>query len=247
MFKLRMAKFLIMLMILIIIAAPLFARGGGGGGKSKGGSVLFTLIFSVFYGIYFLIWGFFVWLRKWHSEALAKKVQRFDPTWELEKINSRVEETYYALQHAWSKNDLRTVANMLSGDLLLKYTKIIDRYKLKGERNVLEVIDLISIELVGIDDREGYNFDNFMVLIKGSMVDYMITEATGDFVPRSWGEAEKDAKSVQTFWEIWTFSHDQNGNWLLSDISENTGILDILHLPCETSDNKVIFSQEKDF
>ncbi len=231
----RFSLLLAVFLMVFITVAPAFARAGGGGGKGKGGAGFLALLV---YAIYYVFWKFTVTVKRLGASSLIRTLEETDRGWKKEDIERRVEEAYFKIQEAWTHNDLGPVRNLLSHRLLRNWESMIQSFKNKGHRNVLEQIDLSSVEFVGISDKDGHLSDRVYILVHGSMVDYMIEEKSGLTILRKGEESESDAMKNAGFCELWEFTRNESGEWILDSVSEDTGILNIIFLPCSSTDQR---------
>lgn len=132
-----------------------------------------------------------------------------DHTWKYKTLQKRVVETYYNLQKAWTKQNLKIAKDYISPELYEMYEIRIEWMKMRNERNVLKKIKLkkaIPIHLYDdIDDSKDYVW----YYVKGQMIDYTINTCTLEIVD---GYNEKS-----TFVEYWKFGKN-NGKWVLKQI-----------------------------
>ncbi|MBF0501714.1 MAG: Tim44 domain-containing protein [Candidatus Riflebacteria bacterium] len=223
---------LMVMVVSLVIAGPVLARGGGGGGKGGGGAGIIALIVG---GIYYIIWTIVVMIRNYRASSALNYLRDFDPAWDEKKINERISQIYFEVQHAWGNGNMDPVAHYMSPILREKWQLQLCGNTNKNLRNICEQISLHSIEVVGVLDLPNDAQDRVYVLIKGEMLDYMIDTVSKEIVKRSGNDKGAEGEK-ESFWEVWTLKRGDNG-WVLDETSEETGILGIMKLPVDCLDN----------
>lgn len=137
----------------------------------------------------------------------------FDGFWSYEFIQNRVKEVYFALQKAWSENDIKSVENMLSDKLYEQYRKHLKGMKNDHEKNVLKDIELIKTEPVWAKNFTNDGFDYFWSYVEGSMIDYTINLDNEEILQGS-------KKDKVRFIEYWKFVKGRDGVWVLDEIKQ---------------------------
>lgn len=87
----------------------------------------------------------------------------------------------------------------------------LDYYKSINKKNVLEKIELNSVDIISARDYENDSKDTFKASIVGSMIDYDLNLKTGRKIGNNWYS--------ESFSETWTFMRRDN-NWLLDEIKD---------------------------
>lgn len=224
---------LLMVALLLILFAPLSVQaraggggsggGGGGGGSSSGGShssgygrrasPLESLLSN---GAALLMVGaggilFAVHLHKKHrrSSKMLKKLDDMDYHWNEAVLDARVEETYYAVQKAWSEMDTETLRRYLSDHLYHHWQAKLGFMQMNQERNILKEIELIDHKIIGIGDYHEDDRDFCWYYIKGKLVDYTIDTENG--------QLKEGSNKAQTFVEYWRFRR-KGDQFLLDEV-----------------------------
>ena len=154
-----------------------------GGGSSPGGSLrrsegsllvdILILIFAPF-----LLFGsaiFFWWQttkRARKAKKLIKQMAESDNAWLFADIQAVVKEGFYAIQNAWTGLDMTPAAPYMSEALQEEFQTKLNWMKYRGERNVLQDIQLKKALPVAIYDDADNTKDQVWFYIKGKMIDY---------------------------------------------------------------------------
>ena len=194
--------------------------GGGGGGGTAGGSSyhhrrsspfsnILTLIFAPF-----LLFGsaiFFWWQttkRARKAKKLMKQMAESDNAWLFADIQAVVKEGFYAIQNAWAGLDMTPAAPYMSEALQEEFQTKLNWMKYRGERNVLQDIQLKKALPVAIYDDADNTKDQVWFYIKGKMIDYTVNEAGGKI---------SGSQSPSGFVEYWQFVR-RDDRWVLNKI-----------------------------
>lgn len=218
-------------MILPAIALARAGGGGGGGGGSGGGGDgggggLLVLILGPFLLIYSAFISFVVASKSRETRALLARLQEVDQTWDLARIQKRVELTYFKVQEAWTARDQDIAKDYLSPRLYELHKVQTDQMIRAGRQNMLDRINLKQARVIGVKDFVEDSNDRFWVHIEGSMIDYMIDDATGAVLSGSPDDPE-------AFTEIWSFVRG-DVDWVLDEINQKAGLFQIDNVDCYT-------------
>lgn len=198
--------------------------GSGGGGGSSGGSThhsgtgrqptLFESIIEIIMLPFILFSSTIVFYvkttkRSRKSKKLMKKIMQSDNAWKFKDISSRVSESYFAIQTAWSNMDMTPAAQYMSDELYSSFQTKLNWMIYKNERNVLENIQLIQSLPVAVHDDIDNSRDFIWFYIKGRMIDYIIDTDTQLKI--------SGGSSPASFIEYWQFIRKDN-NWVLNKI-----------------------------
>lgn len=191
-----MKKVIIILFIFIFMCQPVFARAGGGsssGGGSRGhsshtssphtssrrqgGSPIAGVL-----GVGGCLMMMLYWkrhkARKMHQEIVddIKTAYQQDTFWDEKVLKKKVEEQYFKIQKAWSKQDLTTLKLCLSDALYERWQLKMEWQQYQNQQNVLDNIQLFKVILVDLYDDIDNHQDYFWVYIEGKMNDTMVQD-----------------------------------------------------------------------
>jgi hypothetical protein len=107
----------------------------------------------------------------------------------------------------------------MSNALYLNYKSQTDAMIARHDLNVLTGIELSDFVIVDVDDFIDGTKDSFVVLMKGSMVDYHVDDRDNKITS---GNANKS----QEFKELWKFIRAGN-NWVVDDIKSEVSLADL--------------------
>lgn len=224
---------IVMLLVLLILTpVPVLARAGGGssggsGGGSSGGSSGTShttrgrsyyrqspaerLAGMAGFGLVMVsMAGFTVYKRRQRAMAMHREVSETlemlddqDYFWNEKRIKQQVEKCYYAIQEAWSNQNLEVLKQYLSPSLYESWQIKINWQQFQGQRNVLSDIKLLKHDVVNLYDSTDNNEDYFWVYIEGKMNDKML-DAENQII-----ESNNDV-----FVEYWKFIRNGNNIYL---------------------------------
>ena len=198
--------------------------GGGSGGGGSGGSthnsnpngrtsllesIIGTIIFP--FVMFFSSITFYIQLtkRSRKSKKLMKKMRQSDNAWKFKDVSLRVEESFFAIQTAWSNMDMSPAAQYMSDELYDSFQTKLNWMAYKNQKNVLEKIQLVQALPVSVHDDADDSRDFIWFYIKGRMVDYIIETDT---------QMKVSGNTAQSsFVEYWQFIRKDN-NWVLNRI-----------------------------
>lgn len=206
------------LIAIYFLPTEVFARAGGGGGKGGGG--LIGLILTPFLLIYSGVITCIVWRKNEQCKDLISKIEKIDSSWNLNNMKSRVEVAFFKVQEAWMARDQEIAKDYMSNRLYLKHKAQTDQMIRENKRNILENINLTETQVVAVSDYKDDSRDQVLVHISGEMIDYIINTDTGEVVS---GEKNESA----SFTELWSFTRNYNNEWVLDEIDQSVGLLDL--------------------
>lgn len=242
--KIRLKKIILMILLMSILlpSTLAFARAGGGGGggggggrssssshTSSGGSTRTSPIgFIVFVGFGILTVGggaagikhtANVKQKKHQSKIAMKEFAKLDKAWDYDRIISNIDEAFYKIQYAWTERNQDLAKEYMSENLYRLHKSKTEWMKLKGEKNILREIELISINPISALNSDDDSKDVLWASIKACMIDYMLNENTNEIV-------SGDPRKRSSFEEFWRFI--RNGDrWVLDEIRQVDEIEDI--------------------
>lgn len=198
-----MKKKLVIITIILLtlfIPTPIYASAGGGsaggGGAGGGGSSShshghsrtssnknnpyafymitgFIIISGNIYAIYHL-------KKAKEKDNINKKIiksfEMNDPLWNRKRLKKRIKKVFYQAQEAWTNQNTDGFKDILTPYLYQNWCTQIEWQIMKGDRNILKNIHLLTISFVDIYDDEDNNEDYFCVYVQALMVDYMESE-----------------------------------------------------------------------
>ncbi|MFY8091708.1 MAG: TIM44-like domain-containing protein [Chitinophagaceae bacterium] len=190
----------------LINSILLFARGGGSSSSSsgKGGfnplSLAYILIAVAFY--------FMVRIRR----KQAKKVieESSDPSWDIDYLKTLTEKIFFDFQDAWMKKDLTLIQSRVTYNFYCFQQPKINELVNKKQTNKLDLIFIHSIDIVSSKDYKNDNLDSFSAIIKGKMIDYIISD-------RSYEVIFGNSKKQEPFTDYYLFIRNNN-TWLLNKV-----------------------------
>ncbi|MBR3162108.1 MAG: Tim44 domain-containing protein [Bacilli bacterium] len=231
--KNKLVKIILLVLIIIIILKLLpiqvYARAGGGGGGSGGGGGGGSAGSSSGGSGYNSnpisnILGWIVFISITFSSAIVMKIKitkyrynaakEFKNTdWNYRELIKRVEKTYFILQKAWTKNDIKPAKSYLTKELYESYDSKLQWMEVSNKRNVLKKIRLLNVYPISVKDEKGNKNDIVYMYIKGKMVDYTINILTNEVI-----EGDNISRS---FVEYWVFVKNHKNEWVLSKIYQH--------------------------
>ena len=138
-----------------------------------------------------------------------KKIKKSDRAWKYKNVSKNVEESFFAIQNAWTNMDLSTASKYMSDELLDSFNTKLSWMEYKKQRNVLKKIKLLRALPVAVYDDSDDTRDYIWFYIKGKMVDYTIDTDTHMVLEGS--------KLALSFVEYWRFIR-KDGRWVLDKI-----------------------------
>lgn len=145
------------------------------------------------------------------SRKLVSELKRKNSIYSRKVLKKRVEETYFALQEAWSKMDYGNVKEYMSEDLYKTHTTKLGWLTIKNQKNILDRIKLLSVKPISVQHYLDISKDVVWFYIKGSMIDYIIDNRTKEVVEGS--------TFPKSFVEYWKFIRVDD-NWILDKICQ---------------------------
>ena len=208
---------------------------GGGGGTTTGGSPIVILI------IFLLVGGFFVVaaisaamnVRRYRKrrEARARRVELAaavaaddDPMFEPDAVRAGAEEIFRAAQRAWDARDYDALERLLVPDLMVEWRRRLEDFRRKGWHNRVEVLEIGSIEYLGLTNREGHHEDRVTVRICARLRDFVVMR-NGMVLKRN--EEASDTVDLVEFWTL--AKRADGGGWIVASIetdAEGQHVLD---------------------
>jgi predicted lipid-binding transport protein (Tim44 family) len=201
-----------------------FSGGGGGGAGGAGGG--FSLVFFLIVIVVVVVVAAFSAVGA-HRYAKAKR-QRMadvlmasaaasedDAAFAHDAVDARAQELYHEIQDAWSNDDRERLRSLVFPDLMAEWDRRLDDFASRGMRNVVQVQSL-DCSQVGLVNRSTDDEDRVVVLMEGTLVDYV--EMGGRRLARN-DDGDGDAKA--TVHEYWTLAK-RDGAWCLHSIEQRS-------------------------
>ncbi len=216
----------ILFLTIIFTITNAWARAGGGGGGGSGGSAgsaIITILFLPFLAIYGFLWIIILSAKQYRVRKNLEKFVLLDSSWQLRDLYARVSATFFAVQNAWMERN-QDLAKVYMSDRLYDLHKMQTEMMIKnGVKNVLENINLEDVSIISVQNFQDNQKDYFWVLIKASLLDYIVDLATNRIIKNSRQESDN-------FKELWGFIKNSSGEWVLDEIKQNASLLNILAL-----------------
>ncbi len=118
-------------------------------------------------------------------------------------------------QLCWQNRNYAPVENDLTKNLYIQHTSQIEIMKNNHEINMMEDLEIISVDIVSVYYTVKENDRRFTALITAKAKDYYIDETTGEFL--------RGNDEPQVFQELWTFRF-VNGKWLCEKITQTAEV-----------------------
>lgn len=211
--------------------------GGSGGSSSSGGSTYYPgtygrgswvsdLINTIMVPIVFcssaIAFYYKLSKRSKKSKKLIKQIQSSDNAWKYKNIQKTVEESFYAIQNAWTNSDLTDATEYLSDELLESFSIRLNWMKHRNEQNILKNITLLKALPVAVYDDKDNSRDHIWFYIKGRMIDYTVNT---DTMTKTDGST-----SAKSFVEYWQYIR-RDDRWVLNKILQ------------KNEENKIAFTE----
>jgi predicted lipid-binding transport protein (Tim44 family) len=206
--------------------------GGGGGayrGGAGGGGLAVFLVIVVGFVLFALLTGLHVRRLRKRREARRRQVELAsaaaaddDPELAEDAVVQAVERVFRDAQAAWDACDDAALARLLEPDLLVEWRRRLADFASRGWHNCVEVLDVASVEYLGLVNREGEDQDRVTCRITASLRDY-VEDAAGVRLMRNGQPHER-----VTLTEYWTLGR-RDGEWVVASIesdAEGAHVLD---------------------
>lgn len=227
---------LVALVVILLIAGPVEARGGGRGGRGSSTETL-VLGFSAWclLSIRTMLWRLTIRWKAWRAATAAKRLSRSDSSWSPDALKNRIRDIYFGVQRAWGNGDMTPAEELMTPALCLDWQQILLKNRSVHRQNICREIELKSMEIVGLTDLPFEQHDRVVVLITGSMIDYLIDSRTGKLIDRN--EFERGTLPMpQAFTELWTLSR-RDSSWVLREATEDFDLGKVFFQPIQYKDN----------
>lgn len=146
------------------------------------------------------------------AELLAQLAEQ-DPVWREEAFLEQAKETFMQVQRAWVERNQDIAREVMTPALYAQHKHKTDAMIGRGEKNVLERLEITGARVVYVGDRLDDSQDEAWVQFTARAFDYLVSEYTGRVL-----EGQKDQLAV--FKEIWKFKRDGR-TWRVDAIETN--------------------------
>ena len=198
-----------------------FGGGGGAGGGSGGGSPVLFLVLLVA----FLLLMLFTALkgrqvrkrraaRRRRVELASAEAADDDPLLAADLVVPLAERIFREAQAAWNARDDARLRELLSPDLLVEWRRRLDDFAARSWHNRVEVLEVESVEYLGLVNREGDLEDRVTCRIMARLGDWVETE-TGARINRTGASSP-----LVTLTEYWTLGR-REGGWFVASIESD--------------------------
>lgn len=205
------------ILTILLVTTDIYARAGGGGGSGKGGGGIIALII---WGIYTAIITIILFIKTSKSDYILRWAFKRDKIWDSNKMKALSKNMFFKMQQAWMNRNIDTVKEFITDGLYVDYKQQLDIMVTNQEKNILESINVADIKIISCEDFSDNSKDSFIAYIKGSIVDYTISEKTGRIIKNEKQEEEK-------FKDTYHFVRQRN-KWLLNYIDNDVTISDLI-------------------
>ena len=138
-----------------------------------------------------------------------KQMMKSDNAWKYKNIFATVNDSFMAIQTAWSNMDMLPATQYMSDELFESFQTKLRWMAVRNQRNVLKNIQLVKALPVAVHDDSDNSRDYIWFYIKGRMIDYIIDTNTQLKISGSTSNA--------SFVEYWLFTRKEN-EWVLNKI-----------------------------
>jgi len=209
--------------------------GFGGGGGTSGGSAVGLLILVVVGVILFIAFSIYTAIKvaryNRRRKARERKVELAaavaaddDPAFAPEAVRESATKMFMDAQRAWDRRDDARLEELLVPDLLVEWRRRLADFRRKGWHNRVKVLELKSVEYLGLTNREGDKDDRVTVRIHARLRDY-VQMRNGTVLKRN--NASSDEVELV---EFWTLAKRPGGDgWIIASIetdAEGQHVLD---------------------
>lgn len=175
--------------------------------------------------------------RASRTRDILLSLSRRDPDFAPSELEQLVKGIFMKVQLAWQARDYSTLTGVMMPYLRASHSAKVEAMRARGERNVLDDLQVLSMDFVHVRcpvEKEGRAFT---VLITASARDYTVSDL---------GVNEVKPPEPAVFQEYWTFNQ-LDGRWALARIDQ-PGELDVLtapNLPATTQAAEAVPAVEK--
>lgn len=196
-----------------IICLILFSSNLSAAGLGSTGAFDFLII-----ALLLILGGFIFYLqsqvqkKRRETEELLEKLALKERAWTPDITKDYISKVFHLVQKSWAEKNADVAKDFMSESLYLNHKVQTDLMISNHEKNMLERIRLKEIHTAEILDYQDAKRDIMLVLIKGSMIDYVIDEITGKI---KWGKKDEPEEIS----ELWKFIRSRD-RWVLDSIEQ---------------------------
>lgn len=143
-------------------------------------------------------------------DRLLEEAAKQDPAWREEALLQHARDTFEAVQRAWVRRDQDLAREYMTESLYNRHKAQTDGMRARGEKNVLDHLQITGARVVHLVDRLDDTKDKFWVHFTARAEDYLVDERSGRVLKGCKGE-------ISVFKEIWKFKRDGR-TWKLDQI-----------------------------
>ncbi len=147
------------------------------------------------------------------SKKLMKQLMQSDDAWKYKDVSFMVNESFYAIQTAWSESDMTPASQYMSDELYKSFQVKLNWMVFRNQKNILKNIRLIHAFPVAMRNNDDNSRDYIWFYIKGRMVDYIIDTNTQSIISGN--------TFPSSFEEFWQFTRKDN-RWVLNKILQKS-------------------------
>ncbi|MBI3127702.1 MAG: Tim44 domain-containing protein [Candidatus Tectomicrobia bacterium] len=139
-------------------------------------------------------------------------IRASDPSFSRENFLLDARRGFLRFQEAWVARDLAPIRDAVDRDIYEKSQSDLDELRREGRVNRLDDIQVRRLDLAEAWQEEGFDFAT--VRVEASLLDYLVSETSGELLGGSRTEPV-------TFAELWTWARKTGPNkWFLSAIEQ---------------------------
>jgi len=194
--------------------------GGGAGGASSGSWIGFAVLLA---GLLLLVLFTNLRMRKQRTRRAARRrrvelasaeAADDDPRLAADAVTATAERLFRAAQAAWDARDDDRLRALLSPDLLVAWRRRLADFDARGWHNRVRVLDVRSVEYLGLVNRDGEDGDRVTCRITAELSDYVETASGARVLRKGAGSA------VVALTEYWTLAR-RDGAWIVASIESD--------------------------
>lgn len=120
------------------------------------------------------------------------KYNRIDPDFSQEDFKNKLSDLYVKLQNCWQGKNLEDLRPFLSDAFYAQSNNQLERYKVNGQTNYIDMIQVLSVDITGWKQESGR--DIIIAVIRTKIIDYVVDDNQGTIVSGS-----KTAEKIMTY------------------------------------------------
>lgn len=180
-------------------------------------------------GILLLVFiGIFSWLgyklylinkREQEIKFFIKMAKEKDSFWDEEAMIKTAKEIFIWVHQAWSKNNFKVIAPLLTDQLKKEWVEVWEGMKQMNYVYYCSITVIHEVMIVGAEDYEDNNKDSFTIEISANVRRYIYHKPTLTIEPNHTHE-------MQYVTDVYTFIRSEN-TWKLNEIKNNEGFTNL--------------------